>query len=94
MICVNDLETNEIQKKVCLAPLLMHQHPVACSSGLTANHDFQTLTFQVNLLLTSSGAKIKPLKNLTLEAAPGAESARGIWSSIHDQAKPAGGYRI
>jgi large subunit ribosomal protein L43 len=49
---------------------------------------------QVDLLLTSSGAKIKSLKNLTLEAGPGAESARGIWSSIHDQAKSGGGYKI
>lgn len=49
---------------------------------------------QVDILLNSSGAKIKSLKNLTLEAAPGGESARGVWSALHDQAKEGGGYRI
>ncbi|WVQ84657.1 hypothetical protein IAT38_006812 [Cryptococcus sp. DSM 104549] len=49
---------------------------------------------KVQLLLNSSGAKIKPLKNLTLEAAPASESARGIWSALHDQAKDGQGYRI
>jgi len=49
---------------------------------------------KVELLLNSSGAKIKPLKNLTIEAGPGNESARGIWSALHDAAKPGGGYRI
>lgn len=48
----------------------------------------------MNLLLDASGAKIKNLKNSTIEAAPGNESARGIWSALHDQAKPTGGYRI
>jgi large subunit ribosomal protein L43 len=49
---------------------------------------------QVDILLNASGAKIKSLKNLTLEAAPGGESARGVWSALHDQAKEGGGYRI
>ncbi|WVQ66920.1 uncharacterized protein L199_005111 [Kwoniella botswanensis] len=49
---------------------------------------------KVNLLLNSSGAKIKPLKNLTLEAAPASESARGVWSALHDQTKDGQGYRI
>jgi large subunit ribosomal protein L43 len=52
------------------------------------------LIHQVGLLLSASGAKLKPLKSLTLEAAPGAESARGIWSALHDERKPGGGYRI
>ncbi|BEI94678.1 uncharacterized protein CcaverHIS019_0702590 [Cutaneotrichosporon cavernicola] len=49
---------------------------------------------KVELLLNASGAKLKPLKNATLEAGPGNEAARGIWSALHDAAKPAGGYRI
>ncbi|WWC91766.1 uncharacterized protein L201_006713 [Kwoniella dendrophila CBS 6074] len=52
------------------------------------------VTNKVNLLLNSSGAKIKPLKNLTLEAAPTSESARGVWSALHDQSKDGQGYRI
>jgi large subunit ribosomal protein L43 len=78
VICVNKLEANEVQKKVSWNP---HQTETVADK-------------QVDLLLTSSGAKIKPLKNSTLEAGPGAESARGIWSAIHDQAKAGGGYRI
>ncbi|KAK4689606.1 large subunit ribosomal protein L43, partial [Tremellales sp. Uapishka_1] len=63
---------------------------VICVNGLETNE----VVNKVNLLLTSSGAKLKSLKNSTLEAAPGGESARGIWSSIHDQSKEGGGYRI
>jgi large subunit ribosomal protein L43 len=48
----------------------------------------------VELLLNASGAKIKHLKNNQLEAAPGGESARGIWSVLHDHTKPQGGYFI
>ena len=40
-------------------------------------------TAQVQLLLDSSGAKLKHLKNLQVQAGPGAESARGIWSGLH-----------
>ena len=36
---------------------------------------------KVQLLLDSSGAKIKPLKRRTIEST--AESARGIWSGLH-----------
>ena len=36
---------------------------------------------KVQLLLDSSGAKIKPLKGRTIESAT--ESARGIWSGLH-----------
>ena len=79
VICVNKLEANEVQKKV---------------SRKSHSAWGTLLTKQVDLLLTSSGAKIKPLKNSTLEAGPGAESARGLWSAIHDQAKAGGGYRI
>ncbi|KAI0307483.1 thioredoxin-like protein [Multifurca ochricompacta] len=37
---------------------------------------------KVQLLLDSSGAKIKSLKRRTVESAT--ESARGIWSGLHD----------
>ncbi|KAF8528049.1 thioredoxin-like protein [Hysterangium stoloniferum] len=36
---------------------------------------------KVQLLLDSSGAKIKPLKNRTVESST--ESPRGIWSGLH-----------
>ncbi len=36
---------------------------------------------KVQLLLDSSGAKIKPLKRRTIESTT--ESARGIWSGLH-----------
>ncbi|KAI0700436.1 thioredoxin-like protein [Cytidiella melzeri] len=36
---------------------------------------------KVQLLLDSSGAKIKPLKRRTIEST--AEAARGIWSGLH-----------
>ena len=36
---------------------------------------------KVQLLLDSSGAKIKPLKRRTVESTT--ESARGIWSGLH-----------
>ncbi|WWD19696.1 hypothetical protein CI109_104160 [Kwoniella shandongensis] len=49
---------------------------------------------KVNILLNSSGAKVKHLKNSTLEAAPASESARGIWSALHAQQKDGSGYRI
>ena len=41
------------------------------------------ISAQVQLLLDSSGAKLKHLKNLQVQAGPGAESARGIWSGLH-----------
>jgi len=37
---------------------------------------------KIQLLLDSSGAKIKSLKRRTVEST--AESARGIWSGLHD----------
>ena len=36
---------------------------------------------KVQLLLDSSGAKIKPLKRRTVESTT--EAARGIWSGLH-----------
>lgn len=36
---------------------------------------------KVQLLLDSSGAKIKPLKRRTIESTT--EAARGIWSGLH-----------
>ena len=36
---------------------------------------------KVQLLMDSSGAKIKPLKRRTIESTT--ESARGIWSGLH-----------
>lgn len=62
VICVNNLQANQIQNKVAI-------------------------------LLESSGAKIRNLKNDTLEAGPGNESARGVWSALHAQSKD-GGYTI
>ncbi|WRT70164.1 uncharacterized protein IL334_007158 [Kwoniella shivajii] len=56
--------------------------------------EMEGVSNKVNILLNSSGAKIKSLKNLTLEAAPASESARGVWSALHDQAKDGQGYRI
>ena len=83
VICVNKLDTNQVKIKASLlAPISF----VTFNIVLTRN--------QVDLLLNSSGAKIKHLKNLQLEAAPGGESARGIWSALHDQTKVGGGYRI
>lgn len=38
---------------------------------------------KVQLLLDSSGAKIKPLKRRTVEST--AESTRGIWSGLHTE---------
>ena len=38
---------------------------------------------KVQLLLDSSGAKIVPLKRKTIVSTT--ESARGIWSGLHDQ---------
>ncbi|KAJ9104562.1 hypothetical protein QFC21_002060 [Naganishia friedmannii] len=52
VVCVNQMEANEIGNKV-------------------------------QLLLDSSGAKLKHLKNIQVEAGPGSESARGIWSALH-----------
>jgi large subunit ribosomal protein L43 len=37
---------------------------------------------KIQLLLDSSGAKIRSLKRRTVEST--AESARGIWSGLHD----------
>ncbi|KAL7424553.1 39S ribosomal protein L51, mitochondrial [Cryptotrichosporon argae] len=52
---------------------------VICVNGLEMNQ----VENKVALLLNASGAKLRPLKNATLEAAPGNESARGIWSALH-----------
>ncbi|RXK35650.1 hypothetical protein M231_07080 [Tremella mesenterica] len=63
---------------------------VICVNGLETNQVAQ----KVKLLLDTSGSKLKHLKNLTLEAAPGGESARGVWSALHDASGQGGGYRI
>ena len=52
------------------------------------------LVMQVNVLIHASGAKIKSLRNVQLEAGPGQQSARGIWSALHAHSKAGGGYRI
>lgn len=62
---------------------------VVCVNKLDANQ----VAAKVALLLESSGAKLRPLKNDTLEAGPGNESARGVWSALHSQARD-GGYTI
>lgn len=64
------------------------------SNGPKSGHPANYTHTQVDLLLNASGAKLKPLKNSTIEAGPGAEAARGIWSALHDAAKAGGGYRI
>ncbi|KAK1921982.1 hypothetical protein DB88DRAFT_496772 [Papiliotrema laurentii] len=56
--------------------------------------DPQQVAQKFDILVNSSGAKIKHLKNNQLEAPPGAESARGIYSILHEHAKPTGGYII
>lgn len=56
--------------------------------------DSSLTSAQIDVLLNASGAKIKHLKNLQLEAAPGGVAARGIWSSIHDKSAAHGGYKI
>jgi large subunit ribosomal protein L43 len=62
---------------------------VICVNNLEATQ----VAAKVQILLNASGAKLKSLKNLTVEAAPGNEAARGVWSAIHDQTNT-GGYRI
>lgn len=62
---------------------------VICVNGLQSAQ----VAGKVALLLESSGAKLRSLKNDTLEAGPGNESARGVWSALHAQSKD-GGYRI
>lgn len=62
---------------------------VICVNGMPANQ----VASKVALLLESSGAKLRSLKNDTLEAGPGNEAARGVWSALHAQSKD-GGYRI
>ncbi|KAI5454177.1 39S ribosomal protein L51, mitochondrial [Naganishia albida] len=52
---------------------------VICVNKMEANE----IANKVQLLLDSSGAKLKHLKNLQVQAGPGAESARGIWSGLH-----------
>lgn len=63
---------------------------VICVNKLESNQ----VARKVELLLNASGAKLRNLKNATLEPGPGGEAARGIWSALHDATKPAGGYRI
>ncbi|WVQ74235.1 hypothetical protein IAR50_003831 [Cryptococcus sp. DSM 104548] len=63
---------------------------VICVNRLDVNQ----VKNKVDILLNSSGAKVKHLKNSTLEAAPASESARGIWSALHDQARDGKGYQI
>ncbi|CAD6578425.1 MAG: hypothetical protein TREMPRED_002176 [Tremellales sp. Tagirdzhanova-0007] len=77
-------------------PALLRGHYVnGRDKVICANQmELDQIAVKVKLLLNSSGAKIKHLKNLTLEAPPGGESARGIWSALHDQSKPGGGYQI
>lgn len=86
VICVNKLEANEVANKASLSQEF-------CIWRLQKEL-IRTLFYQVDLLLNSSGAKIKHLKNSTLEAAPGAESARGIWSALHDKTRDGKGYQI
>ena len=77
-----------------------HLRQQATTSRGTNESEYHTLeegawaNCQVGILLNASGARIKHLKNIQLEAPEGGEAARGIWSSLHDHAKPQGGYII
>jgi large subunit ribosomal protein L43 len=46
-------------------------------------YEVSTIAQKVQLLLDSSGAKIKPLKRRTVESS--SEAARGIWSGLHTE---------
>lgn len=69
----------------------MHARAVAQGSLYEVNNrdkvvglkDFEVngIEQKVQLLLDSSGAKIKPLKRLTVESRT--EATRGIWSGLH-----------
>ena len=58
-------------------------HAVNNRDKVIALNGFEVTGIQkkVELLLDSSGAKIKPLKRRTVESTT--ESARGIWSGLH-----------
>ncbi|KAH8084119.1 hypothetical protein HD553DRAFT_40853 [Filobasidium floriforme] len=62
---------------------------VVCVNSL----DRQQVANKLELILSSGGGKIKHLKNIQLEAGPGAESARGVWSGIHSEISGEG-YRV
>jgi large subunit ribosomal protein L43 len=47
------------------------------------DYEVSTIAQKVQLLLDSSGAKIKPLKRRTIESM--SESVRGIWSGMHSE---------
>ncbi|KAI0271633.1 hypothetical protein BC834DRAFT_922362 [Gloeopeniophorella convolvens] len=67
-----------------------HRQPIVRGFYLNDNEkviglkDFEVTSIEkkVQLLLDSSGAKIKSLKRRTVEST--SESARGIWSGLHD----------
>ena len=72
------------------SPGLMAYVPSVSVSGAVNDRDkvvplngFEVNGIQkkVQLLLDSSGAKIKPLKRRTVEST--SESARGVWSGLH-----------
>lgn len=94
IICVNDLPPQEVATKVSLNARMRAASQLGKALQSTIGSMEPCADSQVELLLNSSGAKIKHLKNNQLEAAPGGESARGIWSVLHDHTKPQGGYFI
>lgn len=53
-------------------------------SALTLRIDSPRPLHQAALILNSSGSKLRHLRRSILEAGPGAESARGIWSALHE----------
>ncbi|ORX40539.1 hypothetical protein BD324DRAFT_611184 [Kockovaella imperatae] len=63
---------------------------VICVNKLTQSE----VAKKVDILLNASGLQIRSMKNLQLQHAPGAESARGIWSSLHAAKGSAGAFKI
>lgn len=63
--------------------LLRHEHSVNNRDKVVPLNGFEVtgVAQKVQLLLDSSGAKIKPLKRRTVESTT--EAARGIWSGMH-----------
>lgn len=70
--------------------LHIHQYPTYHSNDIVNNREkviglkeFEVTSIEkkVQLLLDSSGAKIKPLKRRTVESTT--EAVRGIWSGMH-----------
>jgi large subunit ribosomal protein L43 len=100
VVCVNSLDRQQVANKVsfrCHSVVLPSHRTVLSFCTEAASTLFLTRvlgrTKQLDLILASGGGKIKHLKNIQLEAGPGAESARGVWSGVHSEMN-AEGYRV